>query len=116
MYSRHVPTKRFNSGVVFSAPGETESVPPDDDTQHYKRRKPNNIRDRTAGARGIGMDEMSVSGTPMPNYHTPIAMFAQYKQYSGNHSLLKAPEEEKATLCLPVLKVSSTTTIKGIVA
>ncbi|KAL6922242.1 hypothetical protein ACHAP8_003713 [Fusarium lateritium] len=123
MSSRHVPIKRLQSGVLFSAPDVTQRFPPDE--ARVRPQKRNIIRTRAPDVRGIeAIDSVGSGGSPIPEFKGSLSMFATYSGHPEYRSSPKPspwmrflpPKEEKATLCLPVLKVSSTTMIEGTLA
>ena len=122
MASRHVPTRRLKSGVLFSAPNDILRVPDDDHTQRTKRQNSNNIRKMIPGVRGMRLgEEMAVDASPVPAHCQSMAIFAKFLDPSpyGSSTLPKhliVSKQEKETLCLPVLKVSLTATVEGTLA
>ncbi|KAM0415298.1 hypothetical protein ACHAPD_006493 [Fusarium lateritium] len=124
MSSRHVPTKRpqsgvlfsVTSGVLFSAPDETQRVPPDEPSRYPKRLKTNNFQKRIPGVRSRKARNFSYSNTPTLDHPVSLAMFAKYddhSQYKSSFMAGPSHKEKKATLCLTALNVSSTTIIEG---
>ncbi|KAJ4115342.1 hypothetical protein NW768_011194 [Fusarium equiseti] len=123
MSSRHVPTRRLKSGVLFSAPDDILRVPPDESTRRPKKKRFNNIRKMIPGVRkkGVGEEMASLDASPALGHQESIAMFAKFVDPSsyGSSNHPKNPpvsSQEKETLCLPVLKVSSTATVEGTLA
>ncbi|RBR18127.1 uncharacterized protein FIESC28_06193 [Fusarium coffeatum] len=116
MSSRHVPTKRINSGIRFSIPHESERAPPDGPLLGPRFRKSNIIRK--------GDEQGSFDKSSVQTLGSCVAMSVNHDAYgdqralptaesSGNGTLRK---EEDVTQCLPILQVSLTATIHGILA
>ncbi|WXC57927.1 hypothetical protein SNK03_003828 [Fusarium graminearum] len=122
MSGRLAPIRRLQSGVLFSAPTETERFPTDEVGPRSTKQKPNNIRKRFLGARGMGaIDDISSGSAPTQGHQEPRTMFAKYAGHfnyipSSNFGLegdFITSKNHKATWCLPTLNVSSTTMIEG---
>ncbi|CAF3520617.1 unnamed protein product [Fusarium graminearum] len=125
MSSRHVPTKRLHSGVIFSAPDVSQRFPPDEISLFPEYQKPNNIRRRTPATRGVdAVDDISPPSCPIPEHQGSFAMFSTFigdssymtSSNSGHRADFVSPKEVKATVCLPILRVASTTMIEGTLA
>ncbi|KAF5001103.1 hypothetical protein FGRMN_1297 [Fusarium graminum] len=114
MTSRHVPTKRLMSGVLFSAPDEASRAPPDEPTRPSKKPK-FNIRtiDSTDPNHAYeGRDMVIRPSNDTDSHFMNFSRDCKPKNISDDLS----PEEEAPTLCLPVLTVSLTTTVDGLLA
>ncbi|KAF5237118.1 hypothetical protein FAUST_6258 [Fusarium austroamericanum] len=125
MSSRHVPTKRLNSAVLFSAPDETQRVPPDEVNEHPKKSKTNNVQKKAhAGQKTGNVNHVSSDSPPTIEKEEFQTMFAKHVGLANYKSSPKSglsedfmhSKEAQATFCLPILKVSSTTMIEGILA
>ncbi|KAI1069297.1 hypothetical protein LB507_008586 [Fusarium sp. FIESC RH6] len=121
MFSRHVPTRRVKSGVLFSAPDDTERAPPDEKTRRSKKQRFKNLKEVIPADRKKQLGkELALSDGPA-DHEESIAMFARYLDPSP-FSPADHPEgchidkQDKETLCLPVLKVSLTATVEGTLA
>ncbi|KAH6956211.1 von Willebrand factor type A domain-containing protein [Fusarium avenaceum] len=127
MISRHVKTKRINSGVIFSAPGNLLAMPEGgwgEDTPINRSKRPN----KNHSKRGTESFSVLALSTAMPIYepyndHTSIAQDKGYKEYKTASqpppALPQKPQDQRmagATLCLPVLNVSLTATVDGTIA
>ncbi|KAM0382390.1 hypothetical protein ACHAPY_004382 [Fusarium culmorum] len=112
MAGRHVPTRRLQSGVLFSAPDETQRFPPDEDIRQPKILKVNNIQ-RRIRIENVNCD--SSSSTTAPGHPVSLAISSAMP---GLTQAFMPPslKEGKTTMCLPILKVSSTTMIEGTLA
>ncbi|KAH7186194.1 von Willebrand factor type A domain-containing protein, partial [Fusarium flagelliforme] len=122
MSSRHVPTRRLKSGVLFSAPDDLVRVPHDELTRRPKRRRVNYVRNVAPGSGSRLVDEeVALDFSPATDQQKPFAMFAQFVGSSSYGSSTRPMDpniskQEKETLCLPVLKVSLTATVEGTLA
>lgn len=127
MSCRHVPTKRLHSGVLFSVPDAPQRFPPDEFSLSPKEQKPDNIRRRTPDTRDVdAVNDISPPSCPIPEHQesTDIAMFSTFIGDSGyrtssnygHRADFVSPKQVKATVCLPILRVVSTTMIEGTLA
>ncbi|KAM0199703.1 hypothetical protein ACHAQI_011957 [Fusarium lateritium] len=127
MSSRHIPTKRINSGVIISAPGGLRSKPEGgwgDDTPLNRSKGPN----KNYAKRGINhFPDISLRSV-MPVYapydghasFTPDKSYREYRTVSPPPPALpERPQDQHTagtTLCLPLLNVALTATVDGTIA
>ncbi|KAF9772132.1 hypothetical protein IL306_010190 [Fusarium sp. DS 682] len=132
MTSRHVYTKRINSGVLFSAPDGILSMPEGgwgEDIPFNRTKKPK----KNATKRGIDLFPKYYVATVAPKEATSEELYDDHvsftldKGYQEYKTLSPPPPTElperptdqdrpETTLCLPVLNVSVTATVDGTVA
>ncbi|KAG7416802.1 von Willebrand factor A domain-containing protein 5A [Fusarium oxysporum f. sp. rapae] len=129
MTSRHVFTQRLKSGVIFSAPGNMLAMPEggwgDDTPMNRSKKLKKKVKNR-------GLDQFShwiAKVTPYDEPYDDIGSFTPDKDNRNSeyrpHSIPPYPEPlvrpaeaeiPEVTLCLPMLSVSLTATVDGIVA
>ncbi|KAH7159379.1 hypothetical protein DER46DRAFT_611667 [Fusarium sp. MPI-SDFR-AT-0072] len=137
MASRHIPTQRLMSGVLFSAPNDMQAMPAEgwggEGTPFYPRKKTRSNIQGLENPTPIGRcindyptGETAEPSISVPRYDDPPSVrnlncFAQYTNFckAPQDSTSKrplSPDTPGPTLCLPVLSVSLTATVDGTLA